>query len=163
PAGAGPRVARSGVPHTGLAPGPALRSDAHERRVGPVPARGHGARGLAPLRRRAAALGDPAHPPRGPGRPARDVRDGVAVRRGDRPVPGARGERAPQRDARTVLMDELRAALAIARKDIRNVSRYRFSVASSIFTPLYQGILPGLLFGASFAVGGRVVGLDKTI
>ena len=60
-------------------------------------------------------------------------------------------------------MNELRAALAIARKDIRNVSRYRFSVASSIFTPLYQGVLPGLLFGASFAVGGKVVGLDKTI
>ena len=60
-------------------------------------------------------------------------------------------------------MDELRAALAIARKDIRNVSRYRFQVASSIFTPLYQGVLPGLLFGASFAVGGKVVGLDKTI
>ena len=60
-------------------------------------------------------------------------------------------------------MDELRAALAIAKKDIRNVSRYRFSVASSVFTPLYQGVLPGLLFGASFAVGGRVVGLDKTI
>jgi hypothetical protein len=33
-------------------------------------------------------------------------------------------------------MDELRSALAIARKDIRNVSRYRFLVASQIFTPL---------------------------
>src|SRR2546430_4910883 len=60
-------------------------------------------------------------------------------------------------------MDELRAALAIARKDIRNLSRYRLVVASQIFTPLYQGILPGLLFGASFAVAGRVVGLEKTI
>ena len=60
-------------------------------------------------------------------------------------------------------MDDLRAALALARKDIRNLSRYRFVVASQIFTPLYQGVLPGLLFGASFAVGGRVVGLDKTI
>jgi ABC-2 type transport system permease protein len=60
-------------------------------------------------------------------------------------------------------MDEVRAALAIARKDIRNFSRYRFSVAASIFTPLYQGVLPALLFGASFAVGGRVVGLEKTI
>ena len=60
-------------------------------------------------------------------------------------------------------MDELRAAVAIARKDIRNVSRYRFQVASSIFTPLYQGILPALLFGASFAVAGRVVGLERTI
>jgi ABC-2 type transport system permease protein len=60
-------------------------------------------------------------------------------------------------------MDELRAALALARKDIRVQSRYRFSVASQIFTPLYQGVLPALLFGASFAVGGRVVGLEKTI
>ena len=60
-------------------------------------------------------------------------------------------------------MDDLRAALALARKDIRNLSRYRFVVASQIFTPLYQGVLPGLLFGASFAVGGRVVGLEKMI
>ena len=60
-------------------------------------------------------------------------------------------------------MDELRAAVAIARKDIRNVSRYRFVVASQIFTPLSQGVLPALLFGASFAVAGRVVGLERTI
>jgi len=60
-------------------------------------------------------------------------------------------------------MDEIRAAFAIAQKDIRNVSRYRFVVASQIFTPLYQGVLPGLLFGASFAVAGKVVGLEKTI
>jgi ABC-2 type transport system permease protein len=60
-------------------------------------------------------------------------------------------------------MDELRAALAVARKDIRVVSRYRLSVAAQIFTPLYQGVLPALLFGASFAVSGKVVGLEKTI
>ena len=60
-------------------------------------------------------------------------------------------------------MDELRAAIAIAHKDIRNQSRYRFVVASNIFTPLYQGVLPALLFGLSFAVAGRVVGLEKTI
>ncbi|HZP95294.1 MAG TPA: ABC transporter permease [Candidatus Limnocylindria bacterium] len=60
-------------------------------------------------------------------------------------------------------MDELRAALALARKDVRNQSRYRFIVASQIFTPLYQGVLPALLFGASFAVGGKVVGLEKMI
>lgn len=60
-------------------------------------------------------------------------------------------------------MDEIRAALAIARKDIRHVSRYRFVVASQIFTPLYQSVLPAMLFGASFAVAGRVVGLEKTI
>jgi len=60
-------------------------------------------------------------------------------------------------------MDEVRAAFAIARKDIRNVSRYRFVVASQVFTPLYQGVLPALLFGASFAVAGHVVGLEKSI
>lgn len=60
-------------------------------------------------------------------------------------------------------MKELRAALALAQKDIRVISRYRSSVASQIFTPLYQSVLPALLFGASFAVGGRVVGLEKTI
>jgi len=60
-------------------------------------------------------------------------------------------------------MGEIRAALALARKDVQIVSRYRFSVASQIFTPLYQSVLPALLFGASFAVGGRVVGLEKTI
>ena len=53
-------------------------------------------------------------------------------------------------------MDEIRAAFAVARKDVRNVSRYRFVVASQIFTPLYQGVLPALLFGAAFAVGGKV-------
>ena len=60
-------------------------------------------------------------------------------------------------------MDELRAALALARKDIRIASRYRMSVAAQIFTPLYQGVLPALLFGASFAVGGKVVGLERSI
>ncbi len=60
-------------------------------------------------------------------------------------------------------MDDLRGALALAKKDIRNISRYRVVVASQIFTPLYQGVLPGLLFGASFAIGGRVVGLEKMI
>lgn len=60
-------------------------------------------------------------------------------------------------------MDEVRAVLAIARREIRALSRYRLAVASYIFTPLYQGVLPALLFGASFAVAGRVVGLEKTI
>lgn len=60
-------------------------------------------------------------------------------------------------------MEELRAVLAIARKDVRNLSRYRFSVAAMIFTPLYQGVIPALLFGASFAVSGRVIGLERTI
>ena len=60
-------------------------------------------------------------------------------------------------------MDELRAAFAVARRDIRSTSRYRLVVASQIFTPLYQGVLPALLFGLSFAVAGRVLGLERTI
>ena len=60
-------------------------------------------------------------------------------------------------------MDELRAALAIAKKDLVVLSRYRIAVVSQIFTPLYQGVIPAFLFGASFAVGGRVVGLESSI
>lgn len=60
-------------------------------------------------------------------------------------------------------MGELRAALAVARRDVRNLSRYRFLIAAQIFTPLYQGVIPAFLFGASFAVSGRAVGLERTI
>lgn len=58
---------------------------------------------------------------------------------------------------------ELRAALAIARKDAQQLSRYRLSVASMVFNPLYQGIIPAFLFGASFAVGGRQLGLASSL
>jgi ABC-2 type transport system permease protein len=60
-------------------------------------------------------------------------------------------------------MGELRATLAIARKDIRNLSRYRIAVASLVFTPLYQFVIPAFLFGASFAVNGRATGLAATL
>jgi len=60
-------------------------------------------------------------------------------------------------------MYELRAAIAIAKKDLKTFFRYRIAVVSQIFVPLYQGVIPGLLFGASFAVGGRVVGLEETV
>ena len=60
-------------------------------------------------------------------------------------------------------MGELRAALAIAQKDLRTISRYRLWVPSMIFNPLYQGVIPGFLFGASFAVGGRQLGLASSI
>ena len=60
-------------------------------------------------------------------------------------------------------MDELRAAVAIGKKDLIVLSRYRIAVVSQIFTPLYQGVIPAFLFGASFAVAGHVVGLDATI
>jgi len=61
------------------------------------------------------------------------------------------------------LIDELRAALAIARKDLRIVSRYRLWIPSMIFNPLYQGIIPAFLFGTSFAVGGRQLGLASSL
>lgn len=60
-------------------------------------------------------------------------------------------------------MDEVRAALAIARKDVIMLTRYRVSVFALVFTPLYQGVVPAFLFGASFAVGGRSLGLASSI
>lgn len=60
-------------------------------------------------------------------------------------------------------MQELRAAFAIAQKDLRNLSRYRLSIVSLVFQPLYQGIIPAFLFGASFAVGGRQLGLASSL
>ena len=60
-------------------------------------------------------------------------------------------------------MDEVRAAVAIARKDLRQLSRYRWAMIATIFIPLYQGVIPAFLFGAAFAVGGKVIGLETTL
>lgn len=60
-------------------------------------------------------------------------------------------------------MGDVRAAIAIARKDVRTLSRYRIAVASLVFTPLYQFIIPAFLFGAAFAVNGRAAGLSATL
>jgi ABC-type polysaccharide/polyol phosphate export permease len=60
-------------------------------------------------------------------------------------------------------MGEVRAALAIARKDLRVLARYRVAVVAMVFTPLYQGVIPAFLFGTAFAVGGRFVGLEETV
>ena len=60
-------------------------------------------------------------------------------------------------------MAELRAALAIAAKDLRQFRRYPLGFVSWIFTSLYQGVIPAFLFGAAFAVGTRVVGLERTV
>jgi ABC-2 type transport system permease protein len=63
-------------------------------------------------------------------------------------------------------MDELRmearAAWAIARKELRIAMRYRLNAINQIFQPLYQVLLPGVLLGATFAVGGEAVGLAET-
>ena len=60
-------------------------------------------------------------------------------------------------------MGEVQAALAVARKDIRSFSRYRVAVAGTVFTPLYQFIIPAFLFGAAFSVNGRQAGLSATL
>ena len=52
-------------------------------------------------------------------------------------------------------MGEVRAALAIARKDLLVFSRYRIFFVAIVFNPLYQGVIPAFLLGTAFAVGGR--------
>lgn len=61
------------------------------------------------------------------------------------------------------LRAEMRAAAAIALKDLISLSRYPWSMWAMVFNPLYQGILPAFLFGAAFAIGGRSVGLGATV
>jgi ABC-2 type transport system permease protein len=64
------------------------------------------------------------------------------------------------------MIDELRregrAAWAIARKDLQIARRYRFGAINQVFQPLYQTLIPGLLLGATFAIGGEAVGLAET-
>jgi ABC-2 type transport system permease protein len=57
---------------------------------------------------------------------------------------------------------ELRATWAIARKNLRILLRYRLNAANMVLQPVYQTLIPGLLLGATFAVGGRAVGLAET-
>ena len=63
-------------------------------------------------------------------------------------------------------MDELRnegrAALAVARKELRVFLRYRLNAVNQVFQPLYQVLIPGILLGATFAIGGEAVGLAQT-
>lgn len=63
-------------------------------------------------------------------------------------------------------MDELRretrAAVAIARKELLVFRRYRLNAVNQVVQPLYQTLIPGVLLGATFAVGGHAVGLAET-
>ncbi len=66
---------------------------------------------------------------------------------------------------REVLLDlraELRAVVAIARKDLRVLSRYPLEVVNSVGQPIYQFVIPSVLLGSTFLVGGRAVGLEET-
>lgn len=55
---------------------------------------------------------------------------------------------------------ELGAALAIARKELRIARRYPLQLVNEVLQPLYQFLIPSLLLGATFLVGGRAIGLE---
>lgn len=56
---------------------------------------------------------------------------------------------------------ELLAAWAIARKELQTALRYPLQLVTEVAQPLYQFLVPALLLGASFAVGGRAIGLKS--
>jgi ABC-2 type transport system permease protein len=60
------------------------------------------------------------------------------------------------------LRNEGRAAWAIARKELQIFGRYRLNAVNSVIQPLYQTLIPGVLLGATFAIGGQAVGLAAT-
>jgi ABC-2 type transport system permease protein len=55
---------------------------------------------------------------------------------------------------------ELSAAFAIARKELRIARRYPLQLVNEVLQPLYQFLIPSLLLGATFLVGGRAIGLE---
>lgn len=57
---------------------------------------------------------------------------------------------------------EARAAWAIARKELQVALRYRLNALNQVIQPIYQVLIPGILLGATFAVGGEAVGLAET-
>lgn len=60
------------------------------------------------------------------------------------------------------LRQEGRAAWAIARKELQIFGRYRLNAVNQVLQPIYQTLIPGILLGATFAIGGQVVGLAET-
>jgi ABC-2 type transport system permease protein len=60
------------------------------------------------------------------------------------------------------LRQESRAAWAIARRELQIFGRYRLNAVNQVIQPIYQTLIPGMLLGATFAVGGEVVGLAET-
>jgi ABC-2 type transport system permease protein len=63
---------------------------------------------------------------------------------------------------RADLAAELRAAWAVARKELLIVRRYPLQLANEVLQPLYQFLVPALLLGATFLVGGRALGLEDS-
>lgn len=60
------------------------------------------------------------------------------------------------------LRQEGRAAWAIARKELQIFGRYRLNAVNQVVQPIYQVLIPGILLGATFAIGGEAVGLAET-
>jgi ABC-2 type transport system permease protein len=60
------------------------------------------------------------------------------------------------------LRTEARAAWAVARKELQVTLRYRLNAVNRIAQPIYQVLIPGILLGATFAVGGETVGLAES-
>ncbi|HET7141632.1 MAG TPA: ABC transporter permease [Candidatus Limnocylindria bacterium] len=58
---------------------------------------------------------------------------------------------------------ELRAAWAVARKELQIARRYPLQLVNEVLQPLYQFLLPSLLLGATFYVGGRAIGLEASV
>jgi len=57
---------------------------------------------------------------------------------------------------------DLRAAWAIARKELLHIRRYPLQLANEVLQPIYQFLLPSLLLGATFFVAGRAIGLQAS-
>jgi ABC-2 type transport system permease protein len=60
------------------------------------------------------------------------------------------------------MTEELRAAWAVARKELLIARRYPLQLATEVMQPLYQFLLPSLLLGLTFYVGGRAIGLEAS-
>jgi len=59
-------------------------------------------------------------------------------------------------------MNEARAALAIARKELRTLRRYPLQSINTVAQPLYQFLIPSVLLGSTFLVAGRAVGFQAS-
>ncbi len=60
------------------------------------------------------------------------------------------------------MRQEARAAWAITRKELQVMLRYRLNALNRVVQPIYQVLIPGILLGATFAIGGEAVGLAET-
>lgn len=61
------------------------------------------------------------------------------------------------------MIEELKAAWAVARKELQIARRYPLNLVNEVLQPLYQFLLPSLLLGLTFHVGGRAIGLETSV